>query len=408
MMKVSRHLGHLAVLPLCGLCFFIGALTVEASTYYVETTGNNSNAGTSISPFLTIQKCIDVMKAGDTCLVGSGTYTDTDNNGIVGYVGAMSASGFADAPITIKSKTLFGAKVLVPSIGAIGNRAFSITKPYYIIEGFDITGNGATSVPDRTSLVGIAIASSATGTVVRQNKIHHIGRTVCSISTLGFAGVWVSSTSGVIIDSNLLYSIGRLRVGESGCGASVALDANDHGIYAETTTNLIVGRNVFYDTDRGWPIHVFKSGGGTTTNLAIYNNTFGHRTSTTYPPGQIVLTSTVTNAIIKNNISYDAYQGLVHCSNMTTSSTVTVAHILTDTQVKTTASCPSGVSFSNYFISTSLGFVKQDSNDFRLASGSPAIDRGSQVGFPFSGLAPDIGAFEFSAGLKPPANLQVR
>ena len=34
----------------------------------------------------------------------------------------------------------------------------------------------------------------------------------------------------------------------------------------------------------------------------------------------------------------------------------------------------------------------------RLAPGSGAIDAGTDVGLPFSGTAPDLGAFEFDAG----------
>ncbi len=39
-------------------------------------------------------------------------------------------------------------------------------------------------------------------------------------------------------------------------------------------------------------------------------------------------------------------------------------------------------------------FVDPDNGDFRLQAGSPAVDMGVDVGFPFNGNAPDIGAFE--------------
>jgi hypothetical protein len=39
-------------------------------------------------------------------------------------------------------------------------------------------------------------------------------------------------------------------------------------------------------------------------------------------------------------------------------------------------------------------FVDPDNGDYRLREGSPAIDAGVDVGLPYLGDAPDIGAFE--------------
>lgn len=41
-------------------------------------------------------------------------------------------------------------------------------------------------------------------------------------------------------------------------------------------------------------------------------------------------------------------------------------------------------------------FADSMNNDFHLQAGSPAIDAGVEVGLPFNGSAPDLGAFEFS------------
>ena len=39
-------------------------------------------------------------------------------------------------------------------------------------------------------------------------------------------------------------------------------------------------------------------------------------------------------------------------------------------------------------------FVDADNGDFHLQSNSPAIDAGVNVGLPFKGNAPDVGAYE--------------
>lgn len=62
------------------------------TTYYVATSGSDSNAGTSLSaPFRTIDKCADTAVAGDQCLIRGGTYRETVT---------PANSGTSSAPIT--------------------------------------------------------------------------------------------------------------------------------------------------------------------------------------------------------------------------------------------------------------------------------------------------------------------
>ena len=42
-------------------------------------------------------------------------------------------------------------------------------------------------------------------------------------------------------------------------------------------------------------------------------------------------------------------------------------------------------------------FFDAAANDFHLRPNSPAIDKGVDVGLPFNGSAPDIGAFEYGS-----------
>ena len=270
-----------------------------------------------------------------------------------------------------------------------------MSRNYWIIEGFDISGGASTE--SSTAHLGFTI-DGATGVVIRKNNVHHIATGVCTNTINGNAGVYLTSRAfGTVIDNNLFYSIGRLRNGERGC--STKSNGNDHGIYAQGVPGLTIQRNVFYDTNRGWPIHVYMGGGGTTSNLKIWNNTFANRgpDGSNPPEGHILLASTVTNGNIKNNISYDGNVGMVRCSgSLTWDSNVVVDHNLSDSAIKTNEMCPAGVTFSNNLQRTSPDFVDAARNDFHLNDGSAAIDYGANVGLQFKGAAPDVGAYEFT------------
>ena len=59
------------------LLVFIG-LNTQATTYYISTTGSNSNNGSSNSPWLTLNyACAHATTSGDIIHVNSGTYTET-------------------------------------------------------------------------------------------------------------------------------------------------------------------------------------------------------------------------------------------------------------------------------------------------------------------------------------------
>ena len=209
------------------LLILLGTATVQGATYYVSTTGSDSNPGTSDHPWRNPQKCATApIQAGDTCIVRSGIYTSPKKSGLVVYASKSSPPGTALQPIIIRSEMPLGALIIIPSTENSLNVGFYLTRPYYIVEGFDISGgaNNGNSV----SLAGIEFASSATGGIARLNSIHHIGRTVCSDSSFGISGIGIHETSSVLIEQNRIYSNGRLRNGENGC-ATIRYQS-DHGI----------------------------------------------------------------------------------------------------------------------------------------------------------------------------------
>jgi hypothetical protein len=116
------------------LLLVLPATNAQAATYYVATTGNDSNPGTQAQPFKTIQRGLNVAAHDDTVLVENGTYTGTGNRNLT----------FGGKRITLRS--LGGAtNCIVDGEGTLttsnghGFVFVSGETAYSILDGFTIT-----------------------------------------------------------------------------------------------------------------------------------------------------------------------------------------------------------------------------------------------------------------------------
>lgn len=367
-----------------------------AANYYVSTTGSDTNPGSSTKPWRNPQRCVSPtpLVAGDTCIVRSGVYTKS--MGPVVYVRPTAPAGTSTKPITIKSEVQYGATIEIPSNPEGSNYGFYINRPYYKIEGFDIRGK-STRVPNAYNHHGIT-APGAVGLIVRKNKIHNIGRTVCSNLLTAESGI-TTIADNTIIEDNLFYTIGSLRNGENGCVTSRVKNL-DHGLYISNFKNVTIRRNVFYDVNRGYAIHVYKSAGSSVNGLYIYNNVFADRSPNAVPKSQLLFAFNLSNVFVKNNIFTGSVKGYgIDFYKAGTVSNFVISNNMADKNTTAWIN-PSGKPASGITISSSnlLNynplFVNSSSRNYRLQSTSPAIDKGALVGLSYLGKAPDIGAYE--------------
>jgi hypothetical protein len=88
------------------------------TTFYVATSGSDSNAGTLAAPLATIQKAVSLVSAGGTIAVRGGTYALSTNI-------TITKSGTSSAPITLtnyQSETVvIDAEALPYTPGAVGS-----------------------------------------------------------------------------------------------------------------------------------------------------------------------------------------------------------------------------------------------------------------------------------------------
>lgn len=135
-----------------------------AATYYVATTGSDSNPGTLSQPWKTIQYGVNKLTAGDTLYVRGGTYTGPFY---------LNFSGKAAAPITIAGYPGENA-ALINYIGVDGS--------YNIFENLEIT-----------NMTGVGIIIAGTNNIGRNLNVHNTWGT----------GVLVWGSNNIIEDSKV-------------------------------------------------------------------------------------------------------------------------------------------------------------------------------------------------------------
>lgn len=394
-----------AVILSIALVLSLPALS-QATTYYVATTGDDTNDGSTGNPWRNPQKCAQPpVAAGDTCIVRDGTYS------AIPYViliatSVSSASGSAGSPITIKSENYGGAKLLQPTRNGQAV-AIYVGKPYYIIEGFEVDGS-QTTYNSGTSASHAGIGAYTSNVTIRRNYIHHLARTQCSNSAFGNAAVFsTTGVSNVSIEYNLIHTIGRLRNGESGCTTSIF--QHDHGIYITWGTDITVKGNICYDSNRGYCMNIYSASTSVHTRYKIVNNTFAGRSPTGTPSGQMIIGGVWVSGEIKNNLFYQPDADLIiQRYNLSASSSENVvSHNRTNLNLPGAdflfgAATPTGFSSTNNTENTAIGFTNAlctqsdggcENADFTLTAGSAAIGAGTNVGLPCNDGC-DQGAFQ--------------
>jgi hypothetical protein len=118
-------------------CFAAACGSAFATNYYVEQTGgNDANPGTAARPWKNLNKATAVADAGDSVLVGPGTYSDPAADPFRAFNPAHS--GRAGAPIVFKSRQLHAAVLSSPNRNypSMGVNA----RTYIVIDGFKVVG----------------------------------------------------------------------------------------------------------------------------------------------------------------------------------------------------------------------------------------------------------------------------
>ena len=374
-------------------------------TYYVDPTGNDSNPGTDVSPFSTIQKAASVVSAGDTVIVRDGVYSGRNACSGTTAVVCLSRGGTATAPVTFKAENKWGAKIDGQGMSNEG-WYFLAGANYVRIENFEIYGINALAADGGAS--ALALYNGGHDVEIVGNNIHHVGH-ICTDTSKGQNGIFIEQPK-VTVEGNLIHDIGRFAPGENGCNPATANYQNhDHGIYLNGTADsssipggdyALVKNNIFYNNKRGWSMQLYP---GELTGVNIVNNTFAF--ANPYRDGHIIVDANLTATAIVNNIFYQPTNVAVRIPNSPALTQVEVSDNLTTTPGIVTKTLL-GMTVLGNWLSINPQFINATSPpyDFQLAATSSARDGGrtvSTVLYDYAGIlrpqgfAYDIGAFEY-------------
>ena len=225
-------------LPLVVLVVCVsGALGQSSSSFYVSTTGNDSNLGTQAAPWRTVQHAADTVRAGGTVNVRGGIYEE--------LVTIKASGNAADGYITFRSypgeTAILDAAHLTPS----GRQAvLTIHNQSYVrIEGFEI--RNFRTAEHRLVPLGISIMGSGSHIELLKNNVNHIeqtfpGRDAPGSGGNGF-GIAVYGTdaktpiSELIIDGNEVHHL------QTGSSESLVVNGN--------VANFRITHNIVHDNN---------------------------------------------------------------------------------------------------------------------------------------------------------------
>lgn len=294
---MGMHTGYQRALLVILFTVFVtgGVLSpraATAATYYVATTGSDTNPGSQSQPFQTIDKGVSVLRAGDTLYLRGGTYTNQP-------IGNPSS-------VPVPSGTSWSLAVTIA--GYPGERA--------IISGRCITFNDGSPVAYVIFDNLICDARTNNGALYIGGDSHHIrfqnGEMNGDNNPSGAAMMIAGSGPYLEILNSTIHGTGGNR--GRGCrdpfGCYAAYYSGHHALF---------DNNEIYES-AGYALHIFESGAVDVSDNIVRNNVFYDNGFTDIRPilGYAILLSCGNNNQAYNNIVYGNAGGIqvdFRCTN---------------------------------------------------------------------------------------------
>jgi parallel beta-helix repeat protein len=354
-----------------------------AATYFVAKTGSNNNsciqAQSETTPKLTIGSGISCLAAGDTLMIGPGSYSES-----ISASSIPSGSSWSNTT-KIKGAGMNNGTRLLFSGDAVGIH-FTTVKQYIEFYDLELDGN------NNSGHDGIKIDNVAA---------HHLRFTRIRAHHVRDQGILTNASAHDLE----FFDIEAHHNGVN--GSCYKAGGYCHGLYIDSDNVLVDGCSLH--DNQGLGVQWYPSPNNVTMrNCVVYNN---------YSWG--IFFNAATNVKIYNNTVYNNGTGNGHPGIAGSGSTNQIRNNIAYNNAGGQTSCGGGAVCSNNFTGDP-NFVNAAVANFQLQSTSGAIDAGTNLGSSVptdrngvprpQGSAFDIGAYEFvgsSPQLNAPSNLQV-
>jgi hypothetical protein len=385
--------------PLLGglSCLFMGILpflsspeTARASTYYVSkstangwSTGSDSSACTATNtPCLSIAGGLAKMSSGDTLIINDGTYVESLDD-------LVPSGGGTEGSRTV-------VKCFKP-------RACTLDASFWAWNFVNSDTNWIT-VQDMVICCGdsVLVRLGTSSSVPTTNYPHHMRFQNNEIHTSkiypiytghGYGNEWLSNT---IHDCGeqcvyLLEMDSLWRGNEFYRVLNGAQFITMHTSGGMSSSNVLIENNYLHDCIGGHWMTMVGIEIGNTSGHTIRRNVI----TNCAVAGIRATTGVVTDTEIDHNVLYGNGTGIAITSAASTGNKIrnNIALGNAGAQISICSGC--GVEVTNLTVGVPTDIWTSPANRvFTLKAGSAAIDRGSPIGLPFNGYAPDCGAYE--------------
>ena len=341
------------------------------TTFYVSPSGSDANPGTLSAPWKTIQKAMTTLRAGQQAYVRAGTYTTGGTFGTDADTYTWSTDCTLSSPCSIVAYP--GEKpVLHGQVRISGGNYLRLSG--FIIEG-PLSANVKSCSGRRATQVKILSSSyvEISNNEIRYNDYH--------------AGLYVDGSNHMQVLNNWIHDNGRFMLTYDPCTGNEVAET-DHGIYWHGTNgagNVVANNLLQHNRAKGAQWYPSAFDVVVTENTAVDNGGTGFKVA-----------GSSDRITLANNVA--AFNGTYSIRVESGNANRVEGNLTYPGPVSNTT----GSVVRDNILADPL-FVDRSAGNYRVRSGSPAIDRAlgqwatatalDGMARP-QGTAPDLGAYE--------------